>query len=115
PILVKGPNMSTNAESSTLLDIRGLRVSFGSGDEIVNATDGVDLSLAAGEIVALVGESGSGKSTLSKAIIGLLPQSARTLAGTIEFTGENLLDLGEREFGKIRGRRIGMVPQDPGA
>lgn len=107
--------MSATAESSVLLDIRGLRVSYGSGEETVNATDGVDLSLAAGEIVALVGESGSGKSTLSKAIIGLLPQGAQTLAGTIEFTGENLLDISEREFEKIRGRRIGMVPQDPGA
>ncbi|ASN40686.1 dipeptide ABC transporter ATP-binding protein [Paeniglutamicibacter terrestris] len=107
--------MSTIASASALLDISGLSITYGHGDEAVVAAQNIDLTLKPGEIVALVGESGSGKSTLSKAIIGLLPQSARILGGSINLGGENLLSRSERELASIRGRRIGMVPQDPGA
>jgi peptide/nickel transport system ATP-binding protein len=106
--------MSTIDSAPTLLDIRGLSIQYGTGDESVLAADHLDLALKAGEIVALVGESGSGKSTLAKAIIGLLPESAGVLGGTIDLAGDNLLDLSARELEAVRGRRIGMVPQDPG-
>ncbi|GAA5225779.1 dipeptide ABC transporter ATP-binding protein [Paeniglutamicibacter antarcticus] len=107
--------MSTKAQAPALLDIHGLSVQYGSGAESVTAAENIDLTLKAGEIVALVGESGSGKSTLSKAIIGLLPASAKILDGTITLWGEDLLTRSTKEFEQIRGRRIGMIPQDPGA
>lgn len=107
--------MSTIDSAPTLLEIRGLGIQYGTGADSVIAADHIDLALKTGEIVALVGESGSGKSTLAKAIIGLLPESARVLHGTIELAGDNLLEHSAKELEAIRGRRIGMVPQDPGA
>ncbi|MGL3804478.1 dipeptide ABC transporter ATP-binding protein [Paeniglutamicibacter sp. R2-26] len=107
--------MSTAEPAATLLDIRDLSVHYGTGAHAVAAGDRLNLRLRAGEIVALVGESGSGKSTLSKAVIGLLPETATVTAGSIALAGENLLELSPKQLESIRGRRIGMIPQDPGA
>ncbi|GLB68028.1 ABC transporter ATP-binding protein [Arthrobacter mangrovi] len=98
-------------QTAPLLAIRGLKVEYQSG---TTAVGGVDLTLQAGEIVALVGESGSGKTTLARSVLGLLPASAR-ISGRIDFDGTDLASLSEKEFCRIRGRRIGLVPQDPGA
>lgn len=73
----------------------------------------VDLTVQAGEVVALVGESGSGKSTLTKAILQLLPQGSETV-GRIELDGTDIVTLSKNELRKIRGEDIGLVPQDPG-
>jgi peptide/nickel transport system ATP-binding protein len=97
-------------QTAPLLAITGLKVEYQSGTA---AVDGVDLALRAGEIVALVGESGSGKTTLARSVLGLLPASAR-ISGSIDFDGTDLASLSEKEFRRIRGRRIGLVPQDPG-
>jgi peptide/nickel transport system ATP-binding protein len=100
--------------AAPLLEVRGLHIEYGRGPEAVTAAESLDLVLKPGEIVALVGESGSGKSTLSKSIIGLLSPSANITAGSILFDGTELTGLPERELERIRGRQIGMVPQDPG-
>jgi peptide/nickel transport system ATP-binding protein len=100
--------------AAPLLEVRGLHIEYGRGPEAVMAAESLDLVLKPGEIVALVGESGSGKSTLSKSIIGLLSPSANITAGSIRFDGTELTGLPERELERIRGRQIGMVPQDPG-
>ena len=107
--------MKTSGEAVPLLEVRGLHVQYGRGPEAVVAADSHGLVLKPGEIVALVGESGSGKSTLAKSLIGLLPQSATVSAGSIKLDGIELTGLSERAMEKIRGRLIGMVPQDPGA
>ena len=107
--------MSNGDEATTLLDIRDLSVHYGSGENTVLAGIKLNLKLRKGEIVALVGESGSGKSTLSKAIIGLLPEAATVSDGAISLAGENLLGLSQKQLESIRGCRIGMIPQDPGA
>ena len=65
------------------------------------------------ERVGIVGESGSGKSTLARAIIGLVPPPGRVQAQCLTFAGLDLLRLGERGLDRVRGRRIGMVLQDP--
>ncbi|MDQ0848071.1 peptide/nickel transport system ATP-binding protein [Arthrobacter sp. B3I9] len=109
------PNTDTPPSGAApLLEVRGLHIEYGRGPEAVTAAESLDLVLMPGEIVALVGESGSGKSTLSKSIIGLLSPSASITAGSIRFDGTELAGLPERELEKIRGRQIGMVPQDPG-
>lgn len=98
------------------LEVRGLRVTFASHDRKghdVLAVDGVDLSVRRGEVLALVGESGSGKSTVLLAIAGLLPTNAG-VEGEVWLHGRSILGSPERERARIRGRRVGMVFQDPG-
>ncbi|MDQ1130227.1 ABC transporter ATP-binding protein [Microbacterium sp. SORGH_AS_0888] len=98
---------------SALLEVRGLRVDYGVGRRAHAALRGVDLRVGAGEIVAIVGESGSGKSTLAHAIVRLLPDVARVREGSISFDGSELRRMPLAALRRIRGGRIGFVPQDP--
>lgn len=95
-------------DAGTLLQISGLRVSF--GDSL--AVDGVDLSLAPGEVLALVGESGSGKTLTAMSVVGMLPPTARA-SGQITFQGSSLNGLSYNQWRAYRGRRIAVIPQDP--
>jgi len=92
-----------------LLEIRALTVEF-AGTPLVCAVDGVDLSVASRESVAIVGESGSGKSQLLHACTGLLAANGRA-RGSVRFEGKELLGVGD-EARAIRGRGIGFVFQD---
>src|SRR6185503_8399833 len=74
---------------------------------------GIDLEIYPGETLAIVGESGSGKSTTAHAIINLLPGSGRITGGEIIFEGRDLTKLKTAEIESVRGRLIGLVPQDP--
>lgn len=96
-----------------LLSIRGLEVSYRTGDGAPPAVRGVDLDIAPGEVLALVGESGSGKSTTAHAVIGLLPPGGRVDGGRILFDGTDLAAAGERELRARRGRDIGLDPAGP--
>lgn len=100
-------------ELSPLLEVRGLEVSFSTQDGAVPAVRGVDFDLYPGETLAIVGESGSGKSTTAHAIIDLLPGNGRVTAGEVLFEGQDLTKLKRREIEDVRGRLIGLVPQDP--
>ncbi|MFE4513545.1 dipeptide ABC transporter ATP-binding protein [Kitasatospora sp. NPDC056783] len=92
-----------------LLEVRGLRVAAGGGE----AVRGVDFTVRPGEILGLVGESGSGKTLTALAVNRMLPPGCRTTAGTVRFDGTDLLALPEPAVRAVRGRRIGMVFQDP--
>ena len=97
-----------------ILAVRGLRLSIRTDEGIARVLDHVDFTLEPGHILGVVGESGCGKSTVIRAILGILPQGARVDAGEIRFEGRNLLAIGERQLNRrIRGSRIGFVPQDP--
>ncbi|MCP3811841.1 ABC transporter ATP-binding protein, partial [Mycobacteriaceae bacterium Msp059] len=104
--------------SEPLLELSDLTVTY-PGDtaaaESKIALDHVDLSLSAGEFVAVVGESGSGKTTLANTVIGLLPATATVSAAKLALRGRSTLGLTEREWSRIRGTAVGLVPQDPGA
>jgi peptide/nickel transport system ATP-binding protein len=94
------------------LQIEHLEVDFPTKDGVVHAVRGVDLSLAAGEVLGIVGESGSGKSVTALATMGLLPKGAN-VRGSIRFQGGELLDLKEKQLNKVRGTGIAMIFQDP--
>jgi len=99
-----------------LLEIRDLKVSFQGedGEEPVLALAGVDLRLGHGEVVSLVGESGCGKTLTALSVMGLLPSPpARVEGGSIRFMGQELLELGEPELQRIRGKEISMIFQEP--
>ncbi|MEZ5845400.1 MAG: ABC transporter ATP-binding protein [Geminicoccaceae bacterium] len=98
--------------SETILEIRGLRVSFDTPDGIVEAVKGVDLDLRAGETVAVVGESGSGKSQLVMSTIGLLAANGH-VSGSARYRGEELIGLSQRRLNRVRGVKISMIFQEP--
>ncbi|MGW0177432.1 dipeptide ABC transporter ATP-binding protein [Rhodococcus sp. NPDC003322] len=103
----------TAGTGSALLRVDDLRVAYGDANDPVVAVDWVGLTVSRGEVVAVVGESGSGKSTTAHAILGLLSGSGRVTGGAVTFDGERLDTLPDRAFEKVRGARIGLVPQDP--
>ena len=96
-----------------LLSVRDLNVSYSTGRGEVPAVRGVNLAVYPGQMTAIVGESGSGKTTSAMAAIGLLPSNATIDAGTITFDGRDITSLRRREWLELRGRRIGLIPQDP--
>jgi oligopeptide/dipeptide ABC transporter ATP-binding protein len=98
-----------------VLDVRDLRVSFPAADgRRFHAVDGVSFSLDRGETLALVGESGCGKSVTSLALLRLVPPPGRIEAGSAIRLGEtDVLGLEGDALRRIRGKRIGMIFQDP--
>ena len=95
-----------------ILDIAGYSLDYAAQAGFTRALDSVTLSIAKGEVLGLVGESGSGKTSLAWAIMRHLPESARE-AGLIRLTGQDLRAASEADIEAIRGKRIGMVFQDP--
>ena len=99
-----------------LLDIRGLTLDFAADDgQRWQVLHGINLSIAAGETLALVGESGSGKSVTSLAIMGLLDRRRADLGGAIHLDGAagNLLDFAPAAMARLRGPAMAMVFQEP--
>ncbi len=101
------------ATTTPLLEITDLAVQYRVRRGAIDAVRGVDLAMRAGETVALVGESGSGKSTVAHAVAGLLASAAAVTGGAIRLDGQDLLRTSERRMRAIRGRQIGLIPQDP--
>ncbi len=104
--------MSSN-DKNKVLEVKDLKISFTTDNGLVQAVRGVSFDLFEGETLCIVGESGSGKSVTSKTIMGILANNAVVENGTIMYEGENLLEISEDEFHRIRGKKIGMIFQDP--
>jgi len=104
---------NVSGEDQPLLQIRNLEVAFQTQRGLVPAVRGVDLTLYAGQTLAIVGESGSGKTTTAQAIIDLLPGAGKVTGGQVLFEGRDLTKLNAKEIQAVRGNLIGYVPQDP--
>lgn len=99
--------------SEPMLSVRNLRVEFISRRGKLVAIDDVSFDVAQGEILGVVGESGAGKSVTGAAIVGLIEHPGRITCGEIRLKGDRIDHLPAAGMRKIRGRRIGMVFQDP--
>jgi dipeptide transport system ATP-binding protein len=96
-----------------LLEMEALSVEFGTERSPLLAVDGVDLAMAAGEIVGCVGESGSGKSVTALALMGLVEFPGRVRAKRLAFAGHDLLGVSDNERRALVGKEIAMIFQDP--
>ena len=99
--------------SDPILDVRDLSVDIPVERGTVHAVDGVSFTVRPGEALGLVGESGCGKTMTLRAIDGLLPRTARVVAGQVLFDGVNLVAADERTLRETRGGSIAMIFQDP--
>ena len=94
------------------VEIQGLRIAFPTPSGPVEAVRGVSLALGA-EKLGIVGESGSGKSLTARALLRLLPRAAQVRAAALSFDGIDVLRASERQMRRIRGKRAGLILQDP--
>jgi len=97
----------------SVLSVRDLRVDFITRRGALHAIDGVSFDIAPGEILGLVGESGAGKSVTGSAVIGLIDPPGKISGGEILLNGDRIDTLPAEKMRKIRGKRIGMIFQDP--
>lgn len=98
-------------DTTPLLEIRGLSVTIPTPEGDVHAVRAVDLEIGRGDIHGLIGESGSGKTMTGMAMLGLVPKGSRIGAARFHFDGQDL----RQQASRLRGRRIGMISQDPAA
>ena len=95
-----------------LIRLRDLHVKFESRDRTVHAVNGVDLDLAAGEVLCILGESGSGKSVTLRALMKLLPKTAK-VTGEIQVAGRDVQAMNEGQLADFRGGDVAMIFQEP--
>ena len=105
-------NMRAEMEAP-LLDVQKLRVEFFLRRGTLTAVDDVSFSLREKESLGIVGETGCGKSMTALSILGLVPCPPGKISGHVLFEGEDLTQKNERELGKIRGRKIAIIFQEP--
>jgi peptide/nickel transport system ATP-binding protein len=98
--------------TDSLLVVDDLSVSFPGRTQMTRAVRNASFTLGR-ERLGVVGESGSGKTTMGRALLGLLPRNAKVTAKTMSYEGTNLLACTERDWQRLRGRRMSMVMQDP--
>ncbi len=96
-----------------VLSVRDLRVEFATRRGVLRAIDGISLDIARGEVLGVVGESGAGKSVTGLAVIGLIDRPGRISGGEIRLSGLRIDNLAAEPLRRIRGKRIGMIFQDP--
>lgn len=99
--------------STATLEVKHLRVEFPTRRGVLVAVDDISFTLAPGEVLGIVGESGAGKSMTGSAVIGLLEPPGHIAGGEVVLKGERIDNLPAEQMRTVRGRRIGMIFQDP--
>src|SRR6201746_2338174 len=99
--------------TAPVLSVRNLQVEFLTRRATLRAIDGVSFDIAKGEVLGVVGESGAGKAVPGLAVIGLIDPPGRITGGEIYLSGMRIDHLPPEEIRRIRGKRIGMIFQDP--
>ena len=106
--------LAMQKEHGPLLEVRNLAIDFTTDTgKPVHAVRDANFTVYPGQWVAIVGESGSGKSTSAMAVLGLLPGTGHGVNGSIKLDGEEIAGAKQSEFDKLRGTKMGLVPQDP--
>jgi peptide/nickel transport system ATP-binding protein len=100
-------------QTSSMLEVRDLRIHFPTDDGLVKAVDGVSFTLDRGKTLGIVGESGSGKSVTSLGIMGLHHGTNADISGTIWLDGEELVTAPASRVRQLRGSKMAMIFQDP--
>ena len=106
--------LAMQKEHGPLLEVKDLAIDFTTDTgKPVHAVRDANFTVYTGQWVAIVGESGSGKSTSAMAVLGLLPGTGHVVNGSIKLDGEEIAGAKQSEFDKLRGTKMGLVPQDP--
>ena len=106
--------LAMQKEHGPLLEVKDLAIDFTTDTgKPVHAVRDANFTVYPGQWVGLVGESGSGKSTSAMAVLGLLPGTGHVVNGSIKLDGEEIAGAKQSEFDKLRGTKMGLVPQDP--
>lgn len=106
--------LAMQKEHGPLLEVKDLAIDFTTDTgKPVHAVRDANFTVYPGQWVAIVGESGSGKSTSAMAVLGLLSGTGHVVNGSIKLDGEEIAGAKQSEFDKLRGTRMGLVPQDP--
>lgn len=106
--------LAMQKEHGPLLEVRNLAIDFTTDTgKPLHAVRDANFTVYPGQWVAIVGESGSGKSTSAMAVLGLLPGTGHVVNGSIKLDGEEIAGAKQSEFDKLRGTKMGLVPQDP--
>src|SRR4051812_11089650 len=105
--------MLAMAPMTPVLSVRNLKVEFPTRRGTLTAIDDISFDIAPGEVLGVVGESGAGKSITGTAVIGLIEPPGRIAGGQVLLRGQRIDNLPPDEMWRIRGKRIGMVFQDP--
>ncbi len=114
PIQSPHPLEETQPQNAhLLLKVEGLKTYFFTEEGVVQAVDGIDLTIRRGEALSIVGESGSGKSVTSLSIMRLISSPGKIVEGSITFDNTDLLALNDEAMRQIRGSRISMIFQQP--
>jgi peptide/nickel transport system ATP-binding protein len=95
----------------TLLSVKNLTIGYQTKKGLLKAVDNISFDLEKGRPLGFVGESGCGKTTIGMALMGLLPENALILGGSIQFQGEDLVRLTEKQWRRVRGAKIAMIFQ----
>ncbi|MFK7943509.1 MAG: ABC transporter ATP-binding protein [Paracoccaceae bacterium] len=99
--------------SQKILEVENLKVDIPVSAGVLHPVRGISFSVARGETLCIVGESGCGKSLTSLALMGLLPKTAIRTADKMDFMGQDIRDLREREMASLRGVNMAMIFQEP--
>jgi len=99
--------------TTPVLSVRDLVVEIPTRKGLLRPVDRVSFDIAAGEILGVVGESGAGKSMTGNAVIGLLDPPARIAQGEVLLSGQPIQNIGREALRRLRGKRMGMIFQDP--